>query len=75
MPRAEDIVQVPGTHWLAVSSDTHDAPLQFIDARSRRRVPLALPFTVAPDARAGATDCPGPPTRWRAGGNDLAIRN
>lgn len=71
LPRAEDLVQVPGTDWLVVSSDTHDAPLQFIDARSRRRVAVTLPFTLRDGARRGDADCPGPPTRWRAGGNDL----
>lgn len=77
LPRAEDLVFVPGTDWFAVSSDTPGAPLQFIDARSGRRRPVALPFEVAPPAAtrrgaaAGAPNCPGPPTHWRAGGNDL----
>ena len=77
LPRAEDLVFVPGTDWFAVSSDTPDAPLQFIDARRGQRRPVTLPFSVAPprgagrSAPIGAADCPGPPTHWRAGGNDL----
>jgi hypothetical protein len=46
LPRAEDLVFLPGSDWFAVSSTAPDAPLQFIDARTRRRRPLALPFSV-----------------------------
>ncbi|MCU0761152.1 MAG: hypothetical protein MUF07_18390 [Steroidobacteraceae bacterium] len=83
LPRAEDVVFLPGGSWFAVSSAAPDAPLQFIDAATRRRRPLVLPFRLgdaprartAPGRRAGswggAADCPGPPAQWRAGGNDV----
>ena len=77
LERAEDIAFIPGTDWFAVSTSSQDRPLLFINARSKQRVAVALPL-VGPrgnlareHGNVGATDCPGPPTQFRAGGNDI----
>jgi hypothetical protein len=77
LPRPEDIAFVPGSDWMAVSTASHEAPLMFINATTRQRVPLALPFAPSTDKPQGkygdvsAPDCPGPPGSFRAGGNDI----
>lgn len=84
LERAEDVAFLPGTGWFAVSNASATAPLVLIEARSRQRVAIAAPFATsaadAAGARAagdstpravGATDCPGPPAQFRAGGNDV----
>jgi hypothetical protein len=84
LERAEDVAFLPGTGWFAVSNASATAPLVLIEARSRQRVAIAAPFAPpAPDAagaraggdapprEVGATDCPGPPAQFRAGGNDV----
>ncbi len=68
---AEDIAFIPGTDWMLVGG-----PL-FINVRTKRRIPLAMPFTVSKEAPphryadVSAADCPGPPTYFRAGANDI----
>ncbi len=83
LERAEDIALVPGTDWFAVSTSSQDAPLVFIDARTKQRTVLQTPFvgSLAVPSRSqrhagraapvSAPDCPGPPTQFRAGGNDI----
>ena len=76
LERPEDIAFIPGTDWFAVSTSSTRAPLVFIAAHSKRQVALALPFVTSNTrpSRQGAVSapgCPGPPTRFRAGGNDI----
>ena len=70
LPGAEDIAFIPRTDWMLVGSI-------FINAHSKQRVPLAAPFTAPKKepshryADLSAPDCPGPPTAFHAGANDI----
>ncbi len=66
---AEDIAFIPGTDWMLVGSE-------FINARSKQRIPLTLssPPAKAPSPRyadVSAPDCPGPPSYLHLGANDI----
>lgn len=75
LERAEDVTVVPGSDWLLVSTSSTDAPLVFIDTRTRRRVvpPVRAATAAAPPAAAQAAGpaCAGPPPTFGAGGTDI----
>jgi hypothetical protein len=79
LQRPEDIAFIPGSDWMAVSNASSDAPMVFINAVTRKRVSLTTPLSVAADtpqsgfSDTSAPDCPGPPTQFRAGGNDVKL--
>ncbi len=69
--RAEDLAFLPGSDWFAVSNAAPRTPLVFVHAPSRRRIAVAVPLASTGAAVAGAPDCEGPPSQFRAGGNDI----
>ena len=70
LPGVEDIAFIPGSDWMLTGS-------MFVNSRTRERVPFAAPFATPakpPSPRygdLGAADCPGAPTAFHPGGNDI----
>jgi len=77
LQRPEAISFIPGTDWMVVTQLSSNAPVVFIESKTRQRVTLAPPFTrpqKEPSHQYGdvsAPNCPGPPAHFRAGSNDV----
>jgi hypothetical protein len=72
--KPEDIIAIPGTHWLVASGFVDGAGLKLVDGQARRltRWFAGTPDQIAPDRTAFPT-CPGPvdPARFNARGLGL----
>jgi hypothetical protein len=70
LPGVEDIAFLPRSDWMLTGS-------MFVNSRTKQRVPFALPFGTPakrPSQRfadLSAPDCPGLPTTFHPGGNDI----
>jgi len=74
--KPEDILAIPGTHWLVASGFVDGAGLKLVDAPARRltRWYNGAPDQIAPD-RAAFPDCPGPvdPAKFNTRGLGLRL--
>ena len=68
---AEDLVLVPGTHWILSSGLADGASFFLIDSRSGAWRPLT--FEVKPDV--AFTNCPSPPVLTNFNTHGLSIRD